>query len=146
VGGYRSALLVAADERIRAAVAVGWMCSLGDLWPIGNWMHSAGWVHYLPGLYGELDLPDVASLACPRALLMIQGSQDRLFPLGSVERAMGTVRTVYERAGVPERLAGTIYDAPHEFNATMQDDAFAWLDRQFQTKNHSRNLPSKLRL
>ena len=32
-------------------------------------------------------------------------------------------------AGVPERFEGVLYDGPHEFNAAMQDKAYAWLDR-----------------
>ncbi|HEU5318573.1 MAG TPA: alpha/beta hydrolase family protein [Chloroflexota bacterium] len=129
VGGYRSALLTAADERIKAAVTVGWMCGLGELWPIGRWMHSAGWVHYVPGMYQELDLPDVASLACPRALLVQQGRQDRLFPPDGQQRALDHVGAAYAKAGFPDRFAGRMYDVPHQFNLEMQADAFAWLDR-----------------
>jgi len=129
VGGYRSAFLVAAEARIKAAVAVGWMCSLGDLWPVSRWPNSLGWVHYVPGLYQEMDLPDVASLACPRPLLVIQGSQDRLFPLDGVERALSKLSAVYQKAGVPDHYTGRIYDAPHQFNLEMQAEAFAWLDR-----------------
>lgn len=129
VGGYRSAYLVAVEERIKAAIAVGWMCGLGELWPVSRWPNSLGWVHHVPGLYQEMDLPDVASLACPRPLLVIQGSRDRLFPIEGVERTLNTLGRIYEKAGVPECFTGRIYDAPHEFNLPMQEEAFAWLDR-----------------
>lgn len=129
VGGYRSALLAAADERVRAAVTVGWMCGLGDLWPIGRWMHSAGWVHYVPGLFQELDLPDVATLTCPRALMVMQGRQDRLFPPDGMQRAIDHLGAAYAKAGVGERFQGRMFDVPHQFNLAMQDEAFDWLDR-----------------
>ena len=129
VGGYRSAFLVAAEPRLRAAIAVGWMCGLGELWPVGRWPNSVGWVHYVPGLYQELDLPDVASLACPRPLLIMQGSQDRLFPLDGVERSLAKLAAIYDKAGAGERYASRIYEAPHRFDVEMQEDAFAWLDR-----------------
>jgi fermentation-respiration switch protein FrsA (DUF1100 family) len=129
VGGYRSAFLVATEPRIKAAIAVGWMCGLGELWPVGRWPNSVGWVHYVPGLYQEMDLPDVAALACPRPLLVMQGSQDRLFPLDGVERALGKLGAIYEKARVPERYASRIYDAPHRFDIEMQEEAFEWLDR-----------------
>jgi hypothetical protein len=29
----------------------------------------------------------------------------------------------------PERLATRLYDMPHEFNADMQNEAWAWLER-----------------
>jgi hypothetical protein len=129
VGGYRSQFLAAADERIRAAVAVGWLCGLGDLWPVGRWPNSVGWVHYVPGLYQELDLPDVSALTCPRPLLVMQGSRDRLFPPEGMERALDHVGAVYQKAGVPERFRGRTFDVPHQFNQAMQEEAFAWLDR-----------------
>ncbi|MGH2350399.1 MAG: dienelactone hydrolase family protein [Chloroflexota bacterium] len=129
VGGYRSALLAAADERIRAAVTVGWMCGLGDLWPIGRWPHSVGWVHYVPGLFQEMDLPDVAALTCPRALMVMQGRQDRLFPPDGMQRALDYLGATYAKAGVGERFAGRMFDVPHQFNLGMQEEAFAWLGR-----------------
>jgi len=39
---------------------------------------------------------------------------------------------VYAKAGVPGNFRGLTYDGPHEFNAEMQDQAFAWLDRFLQ--------------
>jgi dienelactone hydrolase len=129
VGGYRSELLSAADERIKAAVAVGWLCGLGDLWPKGEWMHSLGWVHYIPGMFQELDLPDATALTCPRPLLVMQGRYDALFPIDSMERALASVGAAYAKAGVAERFQGKIFDVPHQFNPSMQDEAFAWLDR-----------------
>jgi dienelactone hydrolase len=129
VGGYRSALLSATDERIRAAVAVGWLCSLGDLWPRGEWPHSIGWVHYIPGMFQELDLPDVGVLTCPRPLLVMQGRSDSHFPLDSTERALASVGRGYAKAGAADRFEGRVHDVPHQFNPSMQDEAFAWLDR-----------------
>jgi hypothetical protein len=129
VGGYRSAMLVAADERVKAAIAAGWMCGWGELWPIGGWMNSVGWVHYVPGMYQEMDLPDVAALACPRALMVMQGWQDRLFPEEGMQRAIEHLGAAYEKAGYGERFQGRTYDVPHQFNLEMQEDAFAWLDK-----------------
>jgi dienelactone hydrolase len=129
VGGYRAAHLASADERVRAAVVVGWMCGLADLWPVSAWPNTVGWMHYVPGLFQELDLPDTAMLTCPRPLLVIQGSQDRLFPLEGVRRALARIEEAYEKADVADRYASRIYDAPHQFNLAMQEEAFAWLDR-----------------
>jgi hypothetical protein len=36
---------------------------------------------------------------------------------------------LFDKAGQPERYAARFYDAPHEFNPSMQRDAFDWLDR-----------------
>ena len=130
VGGYRSALLAAVDERIRAAVAVGWLCGVADLWPVGRWPHSLGWVHYVPGMYQELDLPDAMALACPRALLVMQNRDDLHFPRAGMERAVQRIAASYAKAGVENRFRARIDDGGHEFNVAMQDEAFAWLDEQ----------------
>ena len=130
VGGFRSALLAAVDERIRAAVAVGWLCGLGDLWPVGRWPNSLGWVHYVPGMYQEFDLPDAMALACPRALLVMQNRDDLLFPQEGMERAVAKIGASFAKAGVADRFRARIGDGPHEFNVAMQEEAFAWLDQQ----------------
>ncbi len=41
----------------------------------------------------------------------------------------------WESQNAGARLETRLYDAPHEFNATMQDDAFGWLDRQLKPGN-----------
>jgi hypothetical protein len=66
---------------------------------------------------------------CPGGLMIINGTQDLLFPLDGVHASFEKVAQVYEKAGVPEKFEGVLYDGPHEFNAAMQDKAFAWLDR-----------------
>jgi dienelactone hydrolase len=130
VGGYRSALLAAVDDRIRAAVAVGWLCGLGEFWPVGRWPNSLGWVHYVPGMYQELDLPDAMALTMPRALMVMQNRDDLLFPVEGMERAVERIAASYAKAGLEGRFRARIGDGPHEFNIAMQEEAFAWLDEQ----------------
>jgi hypothetical protein len=92
-------------------------------------MHSAGWVHYVPGMFQEMDLPDVAALACPRALMVMQGRQDRLFPPDGMQRALDHLGAAYAKAGCAGRFSGRMFDVPHQFNQAMQEEAFVWLDR-----------------
>ncbi|HMJ65488.1 MAG TPA: hypothetical protein VK615_09055, partial [Candidatus Binatia bacterium] len=75
------------------------------------------------------DYPDVASLAMPAALLVINGSKDGLFEPRGVATAFEKLANCYKKAGIPERLKTRLYDAPHEFNADMQTEAWAWLNR-----------------
>jgi dienelactone hydrolase len=127
VGGFRAAHLAGLDQRIKAAVVVGWMSTYGDM--LQSHLTSIGPMKIVPGLYQSLDLPDVVSMNCPGALMIINGTQDALFPLTGVHAAFDKVARVYAKAGVPDKFAGVLYDGPHEFNAAMQDRAFAWLDR-----------------
>ncbi|MBL9127205.1 MAG: acetylxylan esterase, partial [Verrucomicrobiales bacterium] len=128
VGGLRSCHLAALDDRIRAAVVVGWMTSF----PAQLRRHvrnTIGHTKVVPGLYRDLDYPDVASLAMPTPLLVINGSKDGLFDPEGVKTSFAKLHACYTKAGVPDRCATRLYDTPHEFNAEMQDEAWAWLER-----------------
>jgi hypothetical protein len=123
-GGWRSLFLAALDERIRAGCIVGFMSTIRPM--LRRHVDTHSWVHFVPGLHQHLDLPDVASLTLPRALLVQQCRRDGLFPLDGMEAAVDHIRAVASRAGVPDRFTGRFYDVRHEFNVEMQEDAFAW--------------------
>jgi dienelactone hydrolase len=128
VGGLRSCHLAALDERIRAAVVVGWMASF----PAQLRKHirnTIGHTKVVPGLYRHLDYPDVASLAMPTPLLVINGSKDGLFHLEGVKASFDKLRACYAKAGRPDQFRARLYDTPHEFNTQMQGEAWAWLKR-----------------
>lgn len=128
MGGYRAMYLTALDERVRAGCVTGFMSTVRPMLRAHIDTHS--WVHFLPELHRYLDWPDLASLAAPRALLVQQCSQDRLFPLAGMRAAVEKIGAVYAKAGVKDRFSGRFYDVPHRFTRAMQDEAFAWLDRQ----------------
>jgi len=128
VGGWRSFLLAALDERIKSAVAVGWMTSLGAQIK-QHIINSIGFSFYINGLYRYFDLPDLAALIAPRAVLVINGSQDRLFALDGVKAAFDKIARCYAKAGAVERQRCSLYDAPHEFNLEMQAEAWEWIKR-----------------
>ena len=128
VGGLRSCHLAALDDRIKAAVVVGWMTSIPYQLK-RHVLNTIGLTKVVPGLYRYLDYPDVAALAAPSALLVINGSKDGLFEPEGVRAAFDKLKACYRKAGAPEKLATRLYDTPHEFNAEMQAEAWAWLAR-----------------
>jgi dienelactone hydrolase len=123
VGGFRSAHLAGLDPRIKSAVVVGWMSAYGRM--LKSHLTSIGFMKVIPGLYRYLDLPDVVSMNAPGGLMVINGLNDGLFSLEGVHEAFDKIAKVYAKAGVPERFSGVTYDGPHEFNAAMQEKAFA---------------------
>ncbi len=130
MGGYRTIYLPALDERIKAACITGFMSSVRPMLKAHIDTHS--WVHFLPGLHRDLDLPDVASITAPRALMVQQCRQDRLFPPEGMKESVETIAAVFEKAGAKEQFAGRFYDEPHIFTRAMQDEAFAWFDRHLK--------------
>jgi dienelactone hydrolase len=126
MGGYRALYLSALDDRIAAGCVVGFMSTVRPM--IRAHLDTHSWVHFLPALHPYLDLPDVASLTAPRALLVQQCAQDRLFPPAGMKESVEKIAAVYGKAGVQKKFAGRFYDVPHRFTRPMQEDAFAWLD------------------
>ena len=134
VGGYRTWQTAALSDRIAAGVSVCWMATRkGLMVPRNNQTTGqSAFTMIHPGLANLLDYPDVASIACPKPMMFLCGGRDQLFPAASIEEAFGKMRRVWESQKAADRLVTRLYDAPHEFNATMQDDAFDWLDRQIK--------------
>jgi dienelactone hydrolase len=126
VGAFRSAHLAALDERIKAAVVVCWMCAYLPLLK-DHMVHTVGHTKLVPGLTRWLDLPDVAAMAIPSHLLVINGRQDGLFTVAGMEEAQQKLADCYKKAGVPDHFRAHMYDTPHQFNREMQAEAWEWL-------------------
>lgn len=125
-GGFRTAMLIAADARIKAAVVTGWMTEFAH--QLRNHVRHT-WMVFVPGLYPSLDLPDAAALHAPGALLVQQCRQDRLYPMSGMQGAVDKLTRIYAKAGMPERFRGEFYDVPHSFRPEMQEAAFDWVER-----------------
>jgi dienelactone hydrolase len=128
VGGYRSFLLAALDRRIKVGVDVGWMTSFASQIP-RHILNTVGLSFHIIGLYRYLDLPDLAALIAPRAMLVINGSRDGLFASKGVEAAFTKIAQCYRKAGAADRQRCRLFDAPHEFNLEMQAEAWEWIRR-----------------
>ena len=127
IGGLRVAHLIAADPRIKAASITGWMTQFAL--QHRNHLRNHTWMIYVPGLYGSMDFPDVASLHAPGALLVQQCKRDQLYPLAAMQGAVERLTQIYAKAGIPERFRGTFHDTPHVFQPHMQEETFEWLER-----------------
>lgn len=126
MGGYRAIYLTALDDRVKAGCVVGFLSTVGPM--VQAHLDTHSWVHFLAGLAGSLDWPDLAALAAPRSLLVQQCKQDRLFPPRGMEEAVERIAATYKAAGVADQFTGRFYDEPHRFTKAMQDDAFAWFE------------------
>jgi len=131
MGSFRTWQVSALSDHVSAGVAVCWMCTNKGVMVPGNNQTTSPSAYTMthPGLYNWLDHPDVASIACPKPMLFYNGLRDGLFPVPSVEEAYAKMRAVWSSQGVSDRLETRLWDTPHEFNAEMQTEAFAWLDR-----------------
>ena len=127
-GGWRTDMLAALDERIKASVGVGWMTT-GDYQQTYNVAGAIGTFCLLPGVWDRLDVPDLIVMSAPGASMVIGGQEDMLFPPEGQADAARQIRLGYEWAGCPERFRYNNPPKPHCYDAELQQDAFDWFER-----------------
>jgi dienelactone hydrolase len=134
MGSFRAWQVAALSDRIAGCVAVCWMGTrAGLLVPGGNLTRGqSSFTTTHPGLSQYLDYPDAASIACPKPMLIYNGSRDKLFPPSCVQDAYSKMRRVWESQNAGDKLVTKFWDAGHEFNLDMQNEAFQWLDQYFK--------------
>jgi len=126
-GGLRTCFLAGLDQRIRCAVAVGFMSTWRDF--LLRKVHTHTWMMYVPLLPRELDFPEILGLRVPAPTMVMNTTEDALFTLESVRESERMLREIFTKAAAPDRLAFNLYPGPHKFDAPMQADAFDWFDR-----------------
>jgi dienelactone hydrolase len=130
MGAVRAWQLHALSSRVRATAAV---CSFGtvagQMVPGGNRVRGqSAFSMTHPGLARLLDYPDVAALGAPKPLLMIHGTEDRLFPVADVGRAYEKTASVYRAAGRSGDFVAEFRAGGHTFPESDQDRVWTWLD------------------
>ena len=140
MGAYRSWMLAAMTDVVRASAAVCWMNTTEYLMTLTNNQNKGGsaYAMLIPGLRRYLDYPHVAAIACPQPTLFFNGTRDKLFPTEGVEDAYRHLHTVWESQGVSDRLVTKLWDEKHFFNREMQQETLEFFDRWLK--------PSKKRL
>lgn len=126
MGGMRANWLHATDPRVKAAVTTGWMIDWRHQMPAHVGRHS--WTLAVPGLTGTLEVSDLALLG-EGAFMAQSCEQDELFARDGMHATGERIARLFAKVGQPERAVTRFYNAPHQFNAAMQADAFDWLDR-----------------
>lgn len=130
LGGYRSLMLAGLEDRVRAAVVVGFMSTVHPMMERHIDTHS--FIHFIPRVHESLDLPDIVAMRAPLPLFVQQCRQDGLFPLKGMEQAVEKIAAIYKKAGSSQTFKSQFYEQKHIFNVEMQNDAFAWLDQQLK--------------
>jgi len=84
---------------------------------------------YVPLLPNDLDYPEIMALRAPLPSLVLNNTEDGLFPLPEMKRAAAIMRDVYARARAEDRYRCSFYPGPHKLDREMQAEAFDWFDR-----------------
>jgi dienelactone hydrolase len=133
MGAYRTWMLAALSDRIKAGAAVCWMVTADEQMGFKySRTENGGFANCLPGLRRWLDYPHIASIACPKAMLFINGTQDKLFPVAGVEKAFRTMHTTWESQGAASQLETELWDMPHSCGKKSQQRVLEFFNKHLK--------------
>ena len=135
MGAYRAWMLSALSDRIRCGAAICWMNTADHQLTLRHGRgENGGFANCLPGLRRWLDYPHVASLACPKPMLFINGRQDKLFPVEGVEKAFSVMHDVWKSQLADSQLETELWDIPHSCGLEAQQRILEFLDKTLKRK------------
>jgi dienelactone hydrolase len=132
-GGWRTNIMAALEPRIKAAVSVGWMTT-GDTQQPYNLAGAIGTFCLLPGVWNRIDIPDLIAMAAPKAVMVVSGKKDLLFPPLGQNEAARQIADAYSWSGYSEQFRNFAPDKEHSYDAEIQNEALLWLDKHLKNK------------
>ena len=135
MGAYRAWMLSALSDRIKAGAAICWMVTTDEQMSFNySRTENGGFANCFPGLRRWLYYPHVASMACPKAMLFINGSQDKLFPVPGVEKAFKTMHDTWKSQNADDKLETEIWDIPHSCPLKAQERTLTFFEKHLRNK------------
>ena len=130
MGAYRAWMLAALSDRIKVGAAVCWMVTTDEQMGFNySRTENGGFANCLPGLRRWLDYPHIASIACPKPMLFINGTQDKLFPVAGVEKAFRIMHDTWESQRAGDKLETELWDMPHSCGKDAQKRVLDFFDK-----------------
>ncbi len=122
-GGMQTLYAAALDERIHSAFISGYMYGFKDSLMALNENCSC---NYVPHMMEHFDMGDIASLICPRTLIIQSCSEDRLNGPRGMENVLEQVDIIarnYSIAKAGQKIKHDICGGPHHFSAEQLTEA-----------------------
>jgi dienelactone hydrolase len=121
MGAYRAWMLSALSDDIKVSASVCWMVTTDEQMSFKySRTENGGFANCFPGLRRWMDYPHVASIACPKPMLFINGSQDKLFPVAGVEKAFQIMHRTWESQGAGDKIETELWEIPHSCGLRCQ--------------------------
>jgi cephalosporin-C deacetylase-like acetyl esterase len=138
-GGLNTLYTAALDQRVRAAVVVGFT------FEFNNWLKYAG-THctctHLPGVYRAMEWFEIAGLIAPRALMMLQGQHDNIFPISGARRAGHNTEALYALLGEPRQVRfAELPGQPHAYSRPYRERMYGWMARHLLGQGDGEPIP-----
>lgn len=134
MGAHRAWMVSAATDVVKAGAAVCWMNTTDSLMTLTNNQNKGGSAYsmIIPGIRNRMDYPHVASIACPKPMLFINGLRDKLFPVDGVKSAFSTMNDVWKSQSAEQELTTKFYDLPHFCSKEIQADVLEFFNKKLK--------------
>jgi len=119
-GGTATYYAACLDERISIAMPSCAVCTFKD--SLGAIKHCT--CNFVPHLAKYMDMGDMAIAIAPRPLVVINGSEDKIFPDHGVKETFETIKKIYAAAGVPDNCINTTGNGGHRYYKKEAWEAF----------------------
>ena len=137
MGSYRSWMLAALSDDIKASASICWMNDTEHLMTIENNQNKGGSAYsmLIPGIRNIADYPQVASLAAPKSALFFNGTRDKLFPVDGVKASYEVMQKAWAKHGAADKLITKLWDEKHFFNKAQQKEVVEFFERELIIDN-----------
>lgn len=134
MGAHRAWMVSAATDVVKAGAAICWMNTTDSLMTLTNNQNKGGSAYsmIIPGIRNQMDYPHVASIACPKPMLFINGLRDKLFPVEGVKSAFSTMNEVWKSQSAEKALTTRFYDLPHFCSKEIQADILEFFNKNIK--------------
>jgi hypothetical protein len=128
-GGLQTQMLVALDERVKAAVIAGLTCAFREiLFPHRS--HCS--CNHFPGILRLADAPEISALGLPSAVLYLTMND---WTGHFRERSFPAIRLLYEANGAGERADCIYEDTDHEYGRSKREATYRWMERWLRNRS-----------
>lgn len=91
---------------------------------------AEAWHRWTPGVPDLYDCQDLLSAFAPTPILIVNGDQDGVAPVGGLKAALKPIQAAYQRAGASNRLRVSLArDSGHEITPDQRTLLLTWFDR-----------------
>lgn len=121
-GGTTTFYSACIEERIAAAIPSCSICTYEA--SIAAMIHCS--CNFVPGIRQYFDMCDLGLLIAPRALIIVSGKEDDIFPINQAQETADYIREIYKKQGAEDKFAHVVGEGGHRFYA---DDAWPVMNK-----------------
>ena len=128
-GGLQTEMVVALDDRVRAASIAGLTCDFREImFPAG---HHCNCNHF-PQVMQLTDHPEISALGLPAALqFLTMNDWTKNFRRDNFP----TIKKLYDANGFPDRVDCRYYNTPHSYDEAKRERTYWWMQRWVRGRN-----------